>query len=126
VEVEFRATVSEYLTMSALVLPSIALLIGLVALGAAGATPRRHRWLQITLFALGAISTAAALILFYRAGGFEALAFVGSAMIVVTGIGVLAWYFLSFVGTADDALSTGNAPPPTPDFSFLHQSQDKR
>jgi hypothetical protein len=104
--------------MAQYVLAAIAMLIGMVALGAGGATARRRNATRWSLFALGAISTLASLVLLYRGGGFPMLAFVGSGLIVVTGAVVVGWYFVSMPMSLDDR-TTSPESHALPDFSFL-------
>lgn len=100
----------------------IALVIGMVALGCAGAMSRRRSGLRLSFLVLGASSTIAALVLIYRAGGFPALAFVGSGLTVLIGGSVVMWYFVGLIASVDEALTPREPLPPT-DFKFLHEQQ---
>ena len=109
--------------MTNFMLGVIALLIGMIALGSAGATPRRRSALRFSFLVLGAFSTVAALMLIYRAGGFSALAFVGCGLTVLIGASIVICYFVGLIGSIDEALTPREPPPPT-DFSFLNHPRE--
>ena len=98
----------------------VALLIGMIALGSAGAMPRRRSALRLSFLVLSSFSTIAALLLIFRAGGFPALALVGSGLTVLIGVSVLIWYFVGLIASVNVALTPRESPPPT-DFAFLNQ-----
>jgi hypothetical protein len=97
----------------------------MIALGSAGATPKRKSGLRLSFLVLGVFSTVAALVLIYRAGGFPALAFVGSGLTVLIGAGVVIWYFVGLIASVDEALMPREPPPPT-DFTILNQPRENR
>jgi hypothetical protein len=119
-EVEYSRGRLEYPSMATLASGAIALVVGMLALGMCGATPRRRIGMRASLLVLGSFSTFAALAMLYRAGGFPALAIVGSGLTTLVGIGVVIWYFVAMIASVDEALTKREPLPPT-DFAFLHQ-----
>jgi hypothetical protein len=104
--------------MAELVLATIAMLVGVSALAAGGTTARRWRMRRWSFFTLGGFSSVASFVLFYRVGGFEMLAFVGSGLTVLIGVGVVCCFLVSMVASLDKAPQRPSTKP-APDFSFL-------
>lgn len=113
---------SEDLGMFEFLLGTICLIVGMVAIGTAGAMRKQHArggW-RFGIAGVGMFSAIAAVVLIARSGGIAGIILVSSALTVLIGVGVLIWYLVLMVSSLDEAL-TPRQPPATPDFQFLQE-----